>query len=76
LSDRCFGVTLLTSAFPASRPTTSDAPARSCAGLTNKTDKQDAKGLAILLRTGTLPEVWIPPSEIRNQRELLRFLVC
>jgi transposase len=41
-------------------------------GLTNKTDKLDAKGLAILLRNGTLPEVWIPPSELRDQRELLR----
>lgn len=38
-------------------------------GLTNKTDKLDAKGLAILLRNGTLPEVWIPPSELRDQRE-------
>jgi len=26
-------------------------------GLTNKTDKLDAKGLAILLRNGTLPDV-------------------
>src|SRR5260370_30621033 len=41
-------------------------------GLTKKTDKLDAKGLAILLRNGTLPEVWIPPSELREQRELLR----
>ncbi len=39
-------------------------------GLTNKTDKLDAKGLAILLRNGTLPEVWIPPRELRDQREL------
>src|SRR5579871_3228794 len=39
-------------------------------GLTNKTDKLDARGLAILLRNGTLPEVWIPPSELRDQREL------
>jgi transposase len=41
-------------------------------GLSKKTDKLDAKGLAILLRNGTLPEVWIPPSELRDQRELLR----
>jgi len=41
-------------------------------GVTNKTDKLDARGLAILLRNGTLPEVWIPPSEVRDQRELLR----
>lgn len=44
-------------------------------GLTNKTDKLDAKGLAILLRNGTLPEVWIPPSELRDHRELLRLRI-
>ena len=44
-------------------------------GLTKKTDKLDAKGLAILLRNGTLPEVWIPPSELRDQRELLRMRI-
>src|SRR5258706_6942573 len=43
--------------------------------LTKKTDKLDAKGLAILLRNGTLPEVWIPPSELRDQRELLRLRI-
>ncbi len=41
-------------------------------GKTKKTDKLDAKGLAILLRNGTLPEVWIPPTDLRDQRELLR----
>jgi len=44
-------------------------------GLTKKTDKLDAKGLAILLRNGTLPEVWIPPSELRDQRDLLRLRI-
>ena len=44
-------------------------------GLTNKTDTLDARGLAILLRNGTLPEVWIPPSELRDQRELLRLRI-
>jgi transposase len=44
-------------------------------GLTNKTDKLDARGLAILLRNGTLPEVWIPPSKLRDQRELLRLRI-
>jgi transposase len=44
-------------------------------GLTNKTDKLDARGLAILLRNGTLPEVWIPPIELRDQRELLRLRI-
>lgn len=38
----------------------------------NKTDALDAKGLAILLRCGTLPESWIPSGELRDQRELLR----
>jgi transposase len=37
-----------------------------------KTDKVDARGLGILLRNGTLPEVWIPPAVLRDQRELLR----
>src|SRR2546430_7266325 len=37
-----------------------------------KTDKEDANGLGILLRNGTLPEVWIPPSVLRDQRESLR----
>jgi transposase len=48
-------------------------------GKPNKTDKLDAEGLAILLRNGTLPEVWIPPIVLRDQRELLRlrmFLVA
>src|SRR5262245_32740638 len=44
-------------------------------GLTKKTDQLDARGLAILLRNGTLPEVWIPPSELRDQRELLRLRI-
>ena len=37
-----------------------------------KTDKLDANCLGILLRNGTLPEVWIPPAGLRDQRELLR----
>lgn len=41
-------------------------------GKTHKSDKLDAGGLAILLRNGTLPEVWIPPAELRDQREMLR----
>ena len=39
----------------------------------NKTDVLDARGLAMLLRNGTLPDVWIPPAELRDQRELLRW---
>ena len=38
----------------------------------NKTDRLDARGLAILLRNGTLPEVWIPPAELRDLRGLMR----
>ena len=38
----------------------------------NKTDKLDAKGLAMLLRNGTLPEVWIPPAGLRDLRGLMR----
>jgi transposase len=41
-------------------------------GQINKTDKLDAAGLATLLRNGTLPSVWIPPGELRDQRELPR----
>ena len=37
-----------------------------------KTDKRDARGLATLLRVGTLPEVWIPPAKLRDLRGLLR----
>jgi transposase len=41
-------------------------------GNINKTDKLDARGLAVLARNGTLPSVWIPPGELRDQRELPR----
>ena len=41
-------------------------------GNVNKTDKLDAEGLAILLRSGTLPTVWIPPGKTRDERELPR----
>jgi len=41
-------------------------------GHVNKTDKLDARGLALLLRNGTLPVVWIPPKGLRDQRSLLR----
>jgi transposase len=37
-----------------------------------KTDKLDARGLATLLRVGTLPEVWIPPARLRDLRALMR----
>jgi transposase len=37
-----------------------------------KTDQADAAGLAMMLRNGTLPEVWIPPAQLRDLRGLLR----
>ena len=30
----------------------------------------------MLLRNGTLPEVWIPPRELRDQREMFRLRMC
>lgn len=39
----------------------------------HKTNERDARGLAMLLRNGTLPEVWIPPAKLRDERELLRW---
>src|SRR5438128_10796217 len=39
-------------------------------GEINKTDKLDARGLNRLQRNGTLPTVWIPPGEVRDQRDL------
>lgn len=48
------------------------AKAKLMMGQINKTDKLDAKGLATLTRNGTLPTVWIPPGELRDQRELPR----
>jgi len=41
-------------------------------GAVNKTDKLDARGLNLLQRCGTLPTVWIPAGELRDQRELPR----
>jgi transposase len=41
-------------------------------GTFGKTDKLDANGLATLLRIGSLPTVWLPPAEVRDERELPR----
>ena len=41
-------------------------------GQINKTDRLDARGLNLLQRNGTLPTVWIPPGQLRDQRELPR----
>jgi len=48
------------------------AKAKVMMGNVNKTDKLDARGLAMLLRNGTLPTVWIAPSQVRDERELPR----
>jgi transposase len=36
----------------------------------NKTDRLDARGMNLLQRSGTLPTVWIPPGQLRDQGEL------
>ena len=41
-------------------------------GAINKTDRLDARGLNWLQRNRTLPTVWIPPGELRDQRDLPR----
>jgi transposase len=46
--------------------------AKKSMGKINKTDKLDAKGLAVLNLNGSLPAVWIPPADLRDQRELSR----
>lgn len=48
------------------------AKAKVMMGNVNKTDKLDAKGLAKLLHLDSLPTVWLPPGEIRDERELHR----
>jgi transposase len=46
--------------------------AKLMSGMINKTDKLDVRGLNRLQRTGTLSTVWIPPAEVRDQRDLPR----
>jgi transposase len=41
-------------------------------GMINKTDKLDVHGLNRLQRNQTLPEVWVPPGQLRDLRELTR----
>jgi transposase len=48
------------------------AKAKAMMGHVHKTDKLDAGGLATLLHLGTLPTVWIPPGDLRDERELPR----
>jgi transposase len=44
-------------------------------GNINKTDKLDARGLAVLSINSTVPAVWIPPRELRDRRELVRMRI-
>lgn len=46
--------------------------ARLMLGMINKTDKLDVRGLNRLQRTATLPTVWIPSADVRDQRDLPR----
>jgi len=46
--------------------------AKMMSGMINKTDKLDVRGLNRLQRSGTLPTVWIPPADVRDQRDLPR----
>jgi transposase len=48
------------------------AKAKVMMGNVNKTDKLDAKALAKLLHLDSLPTVWLPPGETRDERELHR----
>ncbi|MGB2897382.1 MAG: IS110 family transposase [Anaerolineales bacterium] len=48
------------------------AKAKVIMGNINKTDKLDATGLTTLIHLRSLPTVWLPPSEIRDERELHR----
>jgi len=41
-------------------------------GMTNKTDRLDVNGLAMLSRNGTIPGIWIPTGDLRDKRELPR----
>jgi transposase len=41
-------------------------------GKINKTDKLDVRELNQVQRNGALPTVWIPPGELRDQRDLPR----
>lgn len=46
--------------------------AKLMSGMINKTDSLDVHGFNRLQRNQTLPTVWIPPGELRDQRELTR----
>ena len=46
--------------------------AKQRAGGRNQTDGIDARSVALMLRNGTLPEVWIPEAKTRDLRHLVR----
>jgi transposase len=48
------------------------AKAKVMMGNVNKTDKLDALGLVTLERLGSLPTVWLPPADLRDERDLPR----
>ena len=48
------------------------AKAKVMMGNVNKTDKLDARGLAMLHHLRSLPVVWLPPHKVRDERELHR----
>src|SRR5215216_1533530 len=47
--------------------------AKGLAPLTCKTDKTDARVLAVLSERRLVPEIWLPDPSIRRERELARF---
>jgi transposase len=47
--------------------------AKGLASLTCKTDKTDARVLAVLSERRLVPEIWLPDPTIRRERELARF---
>ena len=52
-----------------SRPSTGSGPSQESQALNgtiNKTDKLDARGLAMLNLNGSLPAVWIPPARTKR----------
>jgi transposase len=53
-------------------PSSCTRKAKVMMGEINKTDKLDVRGLNRLQQNGTLPTVWIPPGELRDQRDLPR----
>jgi transposase len=49
------------------------AKVKGLAPLASKTDKIDARVLALLSQRDLVPEIWLPDPSIRGERELARF---